>query len=263
MNDWRSYDGVAETYGRVHAPRMTEPARDLLALAGVGAGTRMLDVGAGTGAVAAVAAEAGAEVVAVDASLGMLGVARRALPGLPLAAAEAIDLPFAAGAFEVVTAGFVLAHFRRPETALFDMARVTKPGGRLALSSWADGIDAFGEAWLELIYEVVPKELLEPSIDRAVPHRVRFRRREAIEEVLHDAGLTHVRTEPAVYEWTYARADYVDGLQTWATARFARGMLGEDGWTAFMTKARERFTARFPDPLHDRRRVVLAVGTKT
>ncbi|HEX6844787.1 MAG TPA: methyltransferase domain-containing protein [Actinomycetota bacterium] len=262
MDDWRSYDAVAELYGRIHMPRMAEPARDLVKLADVGTGMHVLDVGAGTGAVATAAAEAGADVVAVDRSVGMLDVARRLSPTLPLVAGEAIDLPFGAGAFEVVTGGFVLAHFTRPETALFDMVRVLRPGGRLAVSTWADDLDAFGQAWLELIHQVVPKEMLAPSIARAVPHRDRFRRAAGVEQVLHDAGLVKVRSEPVIYEWSYPRDDYVDGLQTWASARFARGMLGEAGWASFMDRAHRAFAARFPDPLHDRREVLLAVGTK-
>jgi ubiquinone/menaquinone biosynthesis C-methylase UbiE len=67
----------------------------------------VLDVGSGTGVAAAVAADAGADVVAIDASLGMLAVARRTRPSLALAGAEAIDLPFADGAFDAVVGNFV------------------------------------------------------------------------------------------------------------------------------------------------------------
>jgi SAM-dependent methyltransferase len=181
---------------------------------------------------------------------------------VPVALAEAIDLPFRDATFDVVTAGFVLAHFARPETAVFDLIRVLRGGGRIALSAWSDGPDAYTEAWRELIFEVVPRELLEPSIERAIPTHDRFRRREPIELLLHDAGLAHVRTEPVAYEWRYGRDEFVDGLQTWAVARFAREMLGEPGWAGFMERAHARFAERFPDPLHDRRDVLLAVGTK-
>ena len=37
MNDWRSYDEVAEAYERVHAPRLAVVARDLVAFAEIGA----------------------------------------------------------------------------------------------------------------------------------------------------------------------------------------------------------------------------------
>ena len=49
MDDWRSYDAVAETYARVHAPRLAEPASDLVEIADVRQGWRVLDVGSGTG----------------------------------------------------------------------------------------------------------------------------------------------------------------------------------------------------------------------
>src|SRR5437773_2498163 len=111
MDDWRSYDDVAATYERVHARRFAEPARDLLALAGVHAGQRVLDVGTGTGVAAEVARSLGADAVGVDASLEMLRVGHATHPELRLAAAEAIDLPFAGGAFDVVAGTCVLAHF--------------------------------------------------------------------------------------------------------------------------------------------------------
>ena len=261
MDDWRSYDDVAAIYERVHAPRFAEPARDLLTLADVGAGERVLDIGTGTGVAAEIARGLGADATGVDASIGMLRAARAAHPDLRLAAAEAIDLPFRDGTFDAVVGTFVLAHFTRVETALFDLARVTRPRGRLAFTSWSDGRDAFTDTWLELVAEVVPTELLDPSVAKAVPNHDRFARREAVEQVLHDAGLRHVRTEPASYEWTYTLDDYLDGLQVWAVGRFVRGMLG-DGWDAFRAHARQVFAERFPDPLHDRRDVILAVATK-
>jgi hypothetical protein len=64
------------------------------------------------------------------------------------------------------------------------------------------------------------------------------------------------------YEWRYAREEYVEGLTTWATGRFVREMLGEDDWKRFMERAHEVFADRFPDPLHDMREVLLAIGTK-
>src|SRR5262245_3339676 len=262
MNDWRSYDRTAATYERVHAPRFAEPARDLATLAGVTQGSAVLDVGTGTGIGAKVAQELGATAVGVDPSEGMLDVARSARPDIEFLAAQAIDLPFADGRFDVVMGNFVLAHFAKVETALFDIMRVTRPGGVIAFTTWADGRDAFTDTWLELVSTVVPDDLLEPTLDKAIPNHERFTRREAVEEVLLDAGLRHVRTEPRQYEWRYGRDEFVDGLTVWATGRFVREMLGEDGWASFLDRVRATFAERFPDPLHDRRDVLLAIGTK-
>ena len=133
MNDWRSYDLTAATYERVHAPRFAEPARDLAALAGVTAGARVLDVGTGTGVAAAIAAELGARALGVDRSTGMLEAARRAHPEIPFLAAEAIDLPFADGTFDVVIGDVRAGAFRqRPDGVVRVAARdEARRGGRV------------------------------------------------------------------------------------------------------------------------------------
>src|SRR5690242_15409464 len=107
--DWRSYDSVAAAYVAVQQPRMALPAADLVALAEVTAGGRVLDVGTGTGVVARAAATAAGPdglAVGVDLSLPMLAEARTQGGGARYAAAVAIDLPFRDGAFGTVLASF-------------------------------------------------------------------------------------------------------------------------------------------------------------
>ena len=266
MDDWRSYDGIAETYERVHAPRMAEPARDLVAMAAPPQSGRVLDVGTGTGVAAQAASEIvgeGGLAVGVDVSMGMLAVGARARPGLPLAAASAIDLPFRDGAFDLVTASFVVSHFTKYETGLAEMMRVLRPGGRLALSAWADGDrDDLQKTWTELVEGVVGQGLLQDVHAQAVPWSDRFADREALEETLLRAGLRHVRTESREYRFVYPLADFVEGLETWSTGRFVRSMLGPEGWESFRRRAHEVFAERFADPVNDFRDVWLAVGTK-
>jgi ubiquinone/menaquinone biosynthesis C-methylase UbiE len=262
MSDWRTYDHVAETYERVHAQRFTEVARDLVEMVGVAEGARVLDVGAGTGVVAQVAADAGAWAVGVDESVGMLVVARRERPKVPVVAAQAIDLPFGPGRFDAVLGSFVLAHFTKVETALFDVARVLRADGRIGFTSWTDGVDAYQQTWRELVETVVPREMLQPAYAEAAPWHERFRSRTNVEETLIDAGFRSVRTEVVKYHWTYSLGDYLDGLQVWATGRFVRHMLGEAGWASLRERARATFSERFPDPLNDFREVIIATATK-
>lgn len=262
VSDWRSYDGVAQTYQRVHAPRLAEVARDLIELAGIGPGDRVLDVGSGTGAAAGEAESAGARVIGVDPSIEMLRVARDAHPKLQLAGASAVDLPFGAGAFDAVIGNFVIAHFKKVDTALFDIMRVIKTGGGVAFSSWSDGPDAYQKVWTDLIESVVPREMLEPAYAQAAPWHEKFRSRNAVEQALIDAGIRHVRTETRRYRFVYARQDYLEGLEVWAIGRFARQMLGEDGWKDLMARAEAVFAQQFPDPLNDFRDVILAIGKK-
>ena len=265
MNDWRSYDDVAETYERVHAHRFAEPARDLVEMAAPAPGARVLDLGTGTGIAAEIVAQTvggWSTVVGVDASLRMLEVGRRARPDLRAIAAEAIDLPFPDRSFDVIVGNFVLAHFTKYQTALFDVLRVLRPDGRLALTTWADSPDDLQHAWREIVEQAIPREVVDTALANAAPWHERFRHREPVEEALMDAGLRHVRTETRRYRFQYGLDEYLEGLGTWATGRFVRGMLGPAGFEALMHRARTVFAQRFADPLNDFRDVLFAMGTK-
>ena len=262
MDDWRTYDDVAEIYERVHAPRFVEVARDLVAQASIAEPDRVLDVGTGHRGRREAAAAAGAAVGGhrrVDRHAA--GRVARASQ-VAVVAAEAIDLPFRPGTFDAVIGTFVLAHFTKYDTALFELRRVLKLGGRIGFSSWHDGVDAYQDAWRELIESVVPREMLAPAYAEAAPWHDRFRSRESVEETLIDAGFRQVRTEIVKYRWVYSRDDFLDGLSVWATGRFAREMMGETGWAAFRQRAHDVFAERFPDPLNDFREVILATAVK-
>lgn len=264
MSDWRSYDAVAETYERIHAPRLREPARDLILAADPAPGARVLDVGTGTGVAAAEAVSAVGDgaVIGIDGSTGMLAVGRRVRPQVRTIAAVVIDLPFRDATFDTVVGNFVIAHFTKYQTALHDLLRVLRPGGRLAMTAWSDGQDELTRTWLELVWSVVPRDILEAAMADAIPWRDRFRRRDTMEETLLDAGLRHVRTERRQYRFTYPLDEYVEGLGTWATGRFVRQMLGDGRFESFLARARDTFGERFADPVLDFRDVLVAVGTK-
>ncbi|QHC27218.1 class I SAM-dependent methyltransferase [Streptomyces sp. GS7] len=123
----------ADGFGRLCA--YTVPR--LLDAAGVDAGARVLDVGTGTGTVAAAAAARGARVSAVDAEPDMVRCAAQAVPGADVRVAALPRLPFPDGEFHSVVGNFVLNHVGRPRAALAELRRVTRPGGRVALTIWA------------------------------------------------------------------------------------------------------------------------------
>lgn len=118
--------------GRVTA-RFVDP---LLDAAGAGAGTRLLDVGAGPGYAARLAADRGAVVTGVDIADEVVALARRRHPGIRFVRADAEDLPFADRSFEAIVGNFVVNHVPRPERTLAELARVAVPGGAIALSTW-------------------------------------------------------------------------------------------------------------------------------
>jgi demethylmenaquinone methyltransferase/2-methoxy-6-polyprenyl-1,4-benzoquinol methylase len=116
--------------------------RRALALARLGADGRALDVGTGTGdfAIALLArAPRSASVAGVDISAGMLKIAERraARAGLGARYARVIAsveaLPFADGAFDVATAGFVIRNVGDIGRGLREMRRVLRPGGRAVI----------------------------------------------------------------------------------------------------------------------------------
>ena len=151
----RAHDRVARTYGDFFEPVTARAIPTLLDAAGVMAGSRVLDVASGPGAVAAAAAARGAGVIGVDLSPQMVAVARARHPSLDFREADAERLPFPEGAFDAVVCNFGLGHFGRPERVAAEFLRVLAPGGRVALSWWdapsrarVNGLffDAVGEA---------------------------------------------------------------------------------------------------------------------
>jgi len=114
--------------------------RALLKMAEVKPGDRALDLCCGTGDIAFALQAAGAEVVGIDFSPAMLGVARERAKNAADAAgparlqflcADALNIPFADGSFDIVTIGYGLRNLASWEAGLEEMARVARPGGRL------------------------------------------------------------------------------------------------------------------------------------
>jgi demethylmenaquinone methyltransferase/2-methoxy-6-polyprenyl-1,4-benzoquinol methylase len=101
------------------------------------AGTRVLDLAAGTGTSSEPFEAVGALVVPADFSLGMLRVGKRRRPDLGFTAADALRLPFADASFDAVTISFGLRNVADPDQALAELRRVTRPGGRLVVCEFS------------------------------------------------------------------------------------------------------------------------------
>ncbi len=103
---------------------------------------RLLDVGTGTGRMAEVFAARASHVTAFDRSPDMLRLARTRLQHLPadqvaLVQGDFAQLPFLAASFDTVLFHQVLHYALAPEAVLAEAARVTAPGGRIAIVDFA------------------------------------------------------------------------------------------------------------------------------
>jgi len=233
----------------------------LIAATEVSADGRLLDIGTGTGVVLAAATSGGVSAVGVDPSVPMLIEGRRLDPALAFAAAETINLPFQEASFDAVTASFVLPLFTRLDTALFDVIRVLRPGGRLGLVTWETGEDELQRVWRELAERAVGLELLRDGMREVEPWAAVAGDRARLETALRDAGLHPVKVERRQYRLQMSRADYIEEKGTESMGRFVREMLGP-GWNRFVEEASTVYADQFPETLVDFRDVLVAVGTK-
>jgi len=107
-------------------------------------GERVLDAGTGAGAVAFALAPLVAEVVAVDAEPALLAQARQRLPEFPnvsLVEGDVTQLPAAVGGFDLACSVRVLHHIARPELAVAELVRVTRPGGLVLVVDQLASVD--------------------------------------------------------------------------------------------------------------------------
>ncbi len=98
--------------------------------------TMLLDAGCGSGLFSYMAISTGAQVVAVDAAPGLLGVARERNPQNNFLEEDLESLPFASGSFDVVTGFNSFQYAGNFTNALSEARRVLKTGGRLVIGIW-------------------------------------------------------------------------------------------------------------------------------
>lgn len=163
----------------------------------IGPGDRVLDLAAGTAVSTQELTRSGAWCVACDFSVGMLaaGASRK----LPKVAGDATRLPFEDGVFDAVTISFGLRNVVDTVGGLTEMARVTKPGGRLVVCEFSTPtVPVFATVYKEYLMRALPAmarmvssdpesyEYLAESI-RAWPDQA------ALARLIGDAGWSQVR----------------------------------------------------------------------
>jgi ubiquinone/menaquinone biosynthesis C-methylase UbiE len=125
----RAFDDVAPVYDTV-LPFFARFGAELAAwLPPSTHGDRLLDLGAGIGAVATPALERGYAVLAIDRSTAMVTRLQAEHPAIDARVMDAASLDFEDGSFDVVTAGFVMHLLPDPSATIREVRRVLRPGG--------------------------------------------------------------------------------------------------------------------------------------
>ncbi|MFZ1862670.1 MAG: methyltransferase domain-containing protein [Polyangiales bacterium] len=131
---------AAEVYEEFFVPALFGPwAPRMVSAAELEPGMHVVDVACGTGVLAVEAAKAvspGGAVVGVDLNPGMLAVARQKTRDVDWQEASAEALPFDDERFDAAVSQFGLMFFADQATAIGEMWRVLRPGGRLAIAVW-------------------------------------------------------------------------------------------------------------------------------
>jgi SAM-dependent methyltransferase len=195
----------ADGYHRFFGAITTRVTEQLLDAAKVDRGRRVLDVASGPGYVAAACAVRGANVVGVDVAGEMVALARRLRPEIDFRQADAERLPFADGSFDAVLANFLILHVGRPEQVAAELARVLRPDGKLALSTW-DGPER--ARLLGVLVDAVAEVGVEPPADvPSGPPIFRFADEAEFARLLGDAGLGDVDVQTVAFTHRFASGD--------------------------------------------------------
>jgi demethylmenaquinone methyltransferase/2-methoxy-6-polyprenyl-1,4-benzoquinol methylase len=160
-------------------------------------GEVVLDLAAGTGTSSVPFADAGAQVVSVDMSLGMLFEGLKRNPTLSFVAGDALALPFADDAFDAATLSFGLRNVQDTEAALTELLRVVKPGGRLVICEFSAPT---WSPWRRIYTTYLP--VVVPAVARIVS------------------------PNPAAYDYL------VESIVSWPDQDTLAAIMLETGWTA-------------------------------
>jgi demethylmenaquinone methyltransferase/2-methoxy-6-polyprenyl-1,4-benzoquinol methylase len=175
-----------------------------VALSGVRAGDRVLDVAGGSGDLArALARRVGpsGEVWLTDVNRAMLQAGRDRLLDdgiiLPLAQCDAERLPFRAASFDCVTVAFGLRNMTRKEAALAEMRRVLRPGGRLLVLEFSKVWKPLEKAYDWYSFSVLPwlgrRVAQDEGAYRYLAESIRAHPdQEALRSLMEQAGLEEV-----------------------------------------------------------------------
>jgi demethylmenaquinone methyltransferase/2-methoxy-6-polyprenyl-1,4-benzoquinol methylase len=194
------FDRIAPVYdlmNRAMSLGLDARWRRMTAKGAVRPGDRVLDVCCGTGDLALADREAGGDVIGLDFSERMLARARRKSDAIEWVRGDATALPFSDEAFDAVTVGFGVRNLEDMESGLRELARVVRPGGRLAcleITRPRGVLRLFFRLWFDGLVPLAGKVLPGGSAYTYLPASVRrFPGPEDLAAAMERAGFSSVR----------------------------------------------------------------------
>jgi SAM-dependent methyltransferase len=233
---------AAAAYDRFVGRYSPKLAAALCDAAGVRPGQRALDVGCGSGALAAeLARRLGAEnVTGIDPSEPFVEAARKRVPGARIVVGSAEALPFADNEFDATLAQLVVNFLADPERGVRELGRVTRHAGVVAGCVW----DYRGEMTMLRTFWDAAAALDSEAADEGAS--MRFATPDELRELWAGAGLGQVGVTPLVVE-----ASYEDFDDLWQP--FTAGVGPAGAYTASLqperqAALREEFARRLRNP---------------
>lgn len=188
-----AYDNFMGRYSQRLAPLFAD-------FAGVQEGQRVLDVGAGTGALTVELGRRGVQAAAVDPSPSFAASLARRLPDVEVQHGSAEDLPWPDDSFDAALAQLVLTFMNDAPRGVAEMRRVVRPGGVVAACMW----DRDGMEMLAAVHRI-QRAFAESG--ETTEARTMYRSREEIIGLFDVEGFTGVRTELLEVDAHYAGFD--------------------------------------------------------
>lgn len=177
----------------------------LVRMAAVRPGARALDLACGTGDIAFAVAANGARVVGLDITHRMLQLATRKSATAAFVAGDMTSLPFGPQTFDLVTTGYGLRNVPDLNTAIDEIARVLRPGGRLLSLDFNRPRPALVRAAYLSYLTVVGAALgwllhRDPDTYRYIPASIRrYPGAAGVAVLLSSRGFTNVRVIPLLF----------------------------------------------------------------
>lgn len=199
-----AWDSIASGFDEHVTPQNISYGEETIRRAAVGAGTKFLDVAAGSGALSIPAARLGADVVATDISPAMIDhLARRAeaegLQNLKAEVMDGCDLQIADDTFDVAASQHGVSLFPDVARGIAELRRVTKPGGQVILAAFGLLHKAEHFGFFLGAIRAVTQDLPMPPMDPP-PLPFQLADPEVFGSKLRDAGLADVAVETDTWD---------------------------------------------------------------